>query len=139
MTLFLAYSSPWWMTNGVAPARGGSVADLPVTRVAPGPTGQGFTLQLGDDGQVQAQTVILALPRRAIELITPGSVILPDSDVQELVDASCCAGSPSKVSFANSDNQSARRASLDRCRSGSSTTATSRSPTALPCSDWAST
>ena len=65
---------------------GGTIAlNTPVTRVGPGPSGEGFTLQLGDGGQVQAQTVILALPRRAIELITPGSVILPDSDVQQLL------------------------------------------------------
>lgn len=65
---------------------GGTVSlSTPVTRVASGPGGSGFTLDLADGSQVAAQIVILAIPQRALELITPGSVILPDTDVQQLL------------------------------------------------------
>jgi monoamine oxidase len=67
-------------------ASGGTLAlNTPVTRVERAPSGDGFALQLGNGGRVHAATVILALPRRAIELITPGSVILGDPDVRQLV------------------------------------------------------
>jgi monoamine oxidase len=78
---------PASLAEGFESAGGTIALNTPVTRVAPGPSGQGFTLEFGDSGQVQAQTVILALPRRAIELISPGSVILPDVDVQRLLRA----------------------------------------------------
>ncbi len=76
---------PASLANGFATAGGTIALNTPVTRIGPGPSGEGFTLELGDDGRVQAQTVILALPRRAIELISPDSVILPDDDVQRLL------------------------------------------------------
>jgi len=65
---------------------GGTVAmNTTVTRVAAGQGGQGFTLHLADGSLLAAEIVILAMPQRALELITPGSVILSDPGVQQLL------------------------------------------------------
>lgn len=65
---------------------GGTIAmNTSVTRVDAGQGGSGFTVYLADGSPVWAENVILAMPQRALQLITPGSVILPDSDVQQLL------------------------------------------------------
>jgi monoamine oxidase len=65
-------------------AGGTMVMNTSVTRVSANGA-DGFTLGLSDGSQLGAQVVILAIPQRALQIITPGSVILPDSDVQELL------------------------------------------------------
>lgn len=66
-------------------AAGGQLAlDTEVVRITRSADGT-FCLALRDGGEVRARTVILALPRRAIELISPGSVVLDTTSMRALL------------------------------------------------------
>ncbi len=66
-------------------AAGGQLAlDTEVVRVTQAADGT-IALALGDGSEVRAKAVILALPRRAIELISPGSVVLDTTSMRALL------------------------------------------------------
>ncbi len=57
----------------------------PVTQVTAAPGGGGLLVSMAGNAQALAKHVVLAMPRRALEMIAPGSVVLGTPEGQTLV------------------------------------------------------
>jgi monoamine oxidase len=65
-------------------AAGGEIA-FDQSLAAIGTSGSGFVLEFESGYTVQAGTVVLAMPRRALEIVAPTSVVLSEPNVQQLL------------------------------------------------------
>lgn len=86
-TLTAGYDQlPKTLAAAFTAAGGTLMLDTPATAVTQPPApASGLLVQLASGQTVLAGQVVLALPRRALQLIAPGSVVLPSPPAQQLI------------------------------------------------------